>query len=128
MQMMPFTAIRVARLMNDHTFELGRLHLPELNIGYGAYYLSKLVEYYDGNMLLAVAAYNAGPTHVDRWLGAYSNLQTDEFVESISFRETRRYVKSVLRNFNQYRNIYAEKQALVSLPVIPKKRNDMELF
>lgn len=128
MQIMPFTAIRIARLMGDDQFELNRLHMPEVNIGYGAYYLRKLLDYYDGNMLLAVAGYNAGPTHVDRWVGAYSHLGMDEFVESIPFKETRRYVKSVLRNLNQYLNIYSEKPALIKLPPIPDKKSEMELF
>lgn len=128
MQMMPFTAIRIARLMGDQEFSMNRLHMPEINIGYGAYYLRKLLDYYDGNMLLATAGYNAGPTHVDRWLNVFGDLEMDEFVETIPFKETRRYVKTVLRNFNQYRNIYSEKPALVNLPRLPEKRSDMELF
>ncbi|MCX6123257.1 MAG: transglycosylase SLT domain-containing protein, partial [Proteobacteria bacterium] len=115
-------------LMGDQEFEMNRLHMPELNIGYGSFYLSKLLSYYSGNLLLAVAGYNAGPTHVDRWLSSYTGLETDEFIESIPFKETMRYVKSVLRNFNQYRNIYSGNQALVALPAIPLKQGETELF
>jgi soluble lytic murein transglycosylase-like protein len=128
MQIMPFTAIRIARLMGDQEFDLSRLHMPEVNMAYGIFYLRKLLDYYDGNMALGIAAYNAGPANVDRWVAIYGDLPVDEFVESIPFKETRRYVKSVLRNLNQYQNIYSEKQALTSLPEMPKPKAQTELF
>jgi soluble lytic murein transglycosylase-like protein len=128
MQIMPFTAVRIARMMADGRFELPDLHRPEVNIGYGAYYLRKLADYYKGNNLLAVAAYNGGPVSVDRWVQAYGNLEADEFVETIPFRETRRYVKSVLRNFNQYKNVWQQSKALADLPKVPSELDGGEIF
>jgi soluble lytic murein transglycosylase-like protein len=128
MQIMPFTAIRLARVMQDHQFELDHLHQPEINISYAAYYLRMLTQYYRGNTVLAVAAYNGGPTAVDRWLSTFSNLELDEFVETISFRETRRYVKTVFRNFNYYKFIWQQKRALAELPLIPKTTTGNEIF
>jgi soluble lytic murein transglycosylase len=128
MQIMPFTAVRIARLMNDQRFDLTSLHRPEINIGYGAYYLRKLVDYYKGNSLLAVAAYNGGPVSVDRWVQAYGSLEADEFVETIPFRETRRYVKSVFKNFNQYKFVWQQSKALVALPKVPEQVSGTEIF
>ena len=128
MQIMPFTAIRIARVMNDPKFELKNLHVPEVNIGYASFYIRKLLDYYSGNILLAVASYNAGPIAVDRWVSTFSDLDMDELVETISFKETRRYVKTVLRNFNQYKQIYSAKQALTVLPKLPQIPADQEIF
>jgi soluble lytic murein transglycosylase-like protein len=59
-----------------------------------------------GSTELAVAAYNAGENAVDKWRTRYPGLAPDEFVESISFRETRTYVKLVLRDYRTYRRLY----------------------
>jgi soluble lytic murein transglycosylase-like protein len=128
MQIMPFTAIRIARVMGDQSFDLNSLHIPEVNIGYAAYYLRRLMDYYSGNTVLAVAAYNAGPVAVDRWLTTFGHLEPDEFIESISFKETRRYTKTVLRNLNQYHNIYGEKSIFVAIPKLPSTRSQLEIF
>ena len=128
MQLMPFTAIRTARVMNDANFELKNLHTPEVNIGYGAFYVRKLYDYYGGNILLTVASYNAGPIATDRWVSTFSNLEMDELVETMSFKETRRYVKTVLRNFNQYKRIYSTKPALTNLPRIPQLPTNQDIF
>ena len=114
--------------MNDGRFELSDLHRPEVNIGYASFYLRRLVDYYKGNPLLAVAAYNGGPISVDRWVHSYGHLETDEFVETIPFRETRRYVKSVFRNFNQYKSVWQQSKALASLPKVPDGLGGGEIF
>jgi soluble lytic murein transglycosylase len=128
MQIMPFTGVRIARTMGDSRFAVSELHKPEINIGYAAYYIKKLKNYYRGNEVLAVAAYNGGPSSVDRWLGVYGNLELDEFVESIPFRETRRYVKSVIKNYDQYKRIWQKSKALAELPPLPKATTGEEIF
>lgn len=128
MQIMPFTAVRLARVMQDSNFELSRLRQPEINITYAAYYLRMLADYYKGNTILAVAAYNGGPTSVDRWLSNYSNLEMDELVETMSFRETRRYVKSVFRNLNYYKFIWQQTRALAALPGVPPETSGADIF
>jgi soluble lytic murein transglycosylase-like protein len=128
MQIMPFTGVRIARTMGDGVFAVSDLHSPEVNIGYGAYYIKKLINYYRGSEILAVAAYNGGPGAVDRWLGVYQNLEMDEFVESIPFRETRRYVKSVFRNFDNYKRIWQQSKALSALPELPRSTTGGEIF
>lgn len=128
MQIMPFTAIRIARVMNDSRFTLKDLPRPELNIGYGAFYLKMLLDYYKGNPFLAIAAYNGGPVSVDRWVSRFGDLEIDEFVETIPFRETRRYVKTVFKNYNQYKNIWQQSRALTTLPEVPHISPGIEIF
>jgi len=128
MQIMPFTAIRLARIMQDSQFEPTSLAEPEINIGYGSYYLRKLADYYKGNMLLAVAAYNGGPSSVDRWLTNFGNLEMDELIETMSFRETRRYVKSVYKNLAYYKFIWQQTPALASMPKVPDQTTGDEIF
>jgi hypothetical protein len=128
MQIMPFTAVRIARTMNDAQFSLEDLHQPEVNIGYGAFYIKKLIDYYRGNTMLAVAAYNGGPTSVDRWLSQYSDLEVDELIESMPFRETRRYVKTVFRNYDNYKRIWQQTNALAALPTVPKAGSGEDIF
>jgi soluble lytic murein transglycosylase len=78
-----------------------------LNVRLGARYLGELVRRFDGSVALALAAYNAGPTAVSRWMGARGGLDLDEFVEEIPVEETRGYVKRVLRSYAAYRLLYA---------------------
>ena len=61
---------------------------------------------FDGRISAAVASYNAGPAAVARWLRERSAAEDDEWVESIPYDQTRRYVKRVLRSVQAYRVLY----------------------
>lgn len=126
MQLMPYTAMKIAQLINDQNFDATDLAKPEVNIGYGSYYLDKLLRYYGDNPFVAVAAYNGGPVAVNQWLGSCDGCAADEFVESIQYRETRRYVREVMRNYSQYIRIYTGQQALSELPPMPAQLPDGE--
>ncbi len=96
-----------ARLM-AHQLGLGRpsraeLRVPSLSIRLGSRYLGSLVRRFDGSFALALAAYNAGPGTVRRWLGRRDRGEVDEFVEEIPFPETAAFVKRVLSSFAAYR-------------------------
>jgi soluble lytic murein transglycosylase len=69
---------------------------PEYNVRLGAWHLRKLLRRYDGSEVLALAAYNAGPGSVDRWLERSGEVPIDVFVEEIPFEETRAYVRLVI--------------------------------
>jgi soluble lytic murein transglycosylase len=78
----------------------------------GAYYLSDLLNRFYGTEYFALAAYNGGPNRVSKWideLGGASDLDVDIFVDSIPLRETRNYVKKVMRTYQQYKRIYGSR-------------------
>jgi len=103
---MPATAREVSSRLKLGDLTPGRLEEPGLNITLGTHYFAGLLQRYQGNMVLALAAYNAGPGRAERWRQQWQHLPLDEFVESLPFRETRLYVKLVLRNLVHYERLY----------------------
>ncbi|MGL4984429.1 MAG: transglycosylase SLT domain-containing protein, partial [Plesiomonas sp.] len=74
-----------------------QLFQPQTNIQLGTAYLEEVYQQFGRNRILATAAYNAGPSRVNRWLNnANGQLDALAFIESIPFNETRGYVKNVL--------------------------------
>lgn len=111
MQLMPNTARQMARA-SDLTYDRNRLVEPDYNIRLGTSYLALAYEEFQGNPVLATAAYNAGIARVKSWLRNQQNpLALDIWIESIPFRETRNYVKNVLA----YSVIYGAKLGQPSL-------------
>ena len=100
MQITPEAAKDIERHSGGTTFQLGDLSDPEINIRYGTYLLRELLDRYGGDTIAALAAYNAGPTNVDRWGGG------DLAVSGIAFPETRAYVEDVLDKQRAYREKY----------------------
>jgi len=102
MQLMPHTAARLA----GGPVDLRALADPVANVGLGVRYLRRLLDRYDGRVPWAVAGYNAGEPAVDKWQARDPDAAPDVFVESISYRETRTYVKRVLANLRRYQRLY----------------------
>ena len=73
--------------------------------------LKQLVDENDGRLVPAIAAYNAGPGALARWKQRAAGRGGDEFIELISYRETKGYVKAVLRNYRAYRAIAGQSAA-----------------
>lgn len=129
MQIMPYTGLRIAKELDDFQFHYDRLKDPLVNVSYGQYYIKRLLDYYEDNTFMAVAAYNAGPTAVNRWLSACQACEIDEFIESIPYRETRRYVKKVFKNYAVYKGFYEEEFAVEVWPsVFPDHPDGEALF
>ena len=105
MQLMPTTANVVARGLGLAKPAREELFNPQANIQLGTTYVNELLEKFKGNLVHTVAAYNAGPAAVKRWIVRNKGKQADEFVESISYRETRGYVKRVLGSYRVYRTL-----------------------
>lgn len=84
------------------------------------WYLSKLLKRFDNNLIATAAAYNAGPHNVSDWISRYSGKETYLFVEMIPFKETRDYVKKVMRFFMIYSYIYEDEFLNVGLNGIYK--------
>ncbi len=78
------------------------------NAQLGASYLGTQLETYDGSLLLAAAAYNAGPGNANKWIAAFGDPRAKDidpvvWVELIPFQETRKYVQRVFGNYMVYR-------------------------
>lgn len=104
MQLTEETFYDVRRMVGDgeeYTFD-GCWNDPEINIKYGTKYLSYLLELYNNDKIAAIAAYNAGLSNVNGWMGGDGKLQTDE----IDFPETAVYVEKVLKAEKHYNSIY----------------------
>ena len=98
MQIMPHTARRIAKAVEGKSqFGTHRLLNADLSVRFGSWYLGQLYVKFQGQLGLALAAYNGGPHNVVTWLGLKGGLPLDEFVEEIPFTETRQYVKKTLR-------------------------------
>jgi len=114
MQLMPATAQAVAQ-RNGGAVSRNDLFDHETNIRYGVRYLEQLLGQFNGNLVHAVAAYNAGPPIVTSWIQKFGDKEPDEFVESIPYQETRQYVRRVLRSYREYRRLGGEACAVRSL-------------
>ena len=107
MQLLPETAHYIARKTGGTQFTTEDLSTPQINISYGSWYLRYLIDHYDGHKTLAIAAYNAGETNVDKWVADAGGPDRFDETEHIPFPETRHYVKSVLEHERLYRKKYA---------------------
>ena len=105
MQVMPATARETARRYNIPLRSNNQVLNPETNIMLGTAYLNQMMNQFHGNRILATAAYNAGPSRVQRWLENAEYLPYDIWIETIPFDETRQYVQNVLT----YSVIYGQK-------------------
>tara|TARA_B100000686_G_C16759362_1_gene957667 strand:- start:47 stop:2266 length:2220 start_codon:yes stop_codon:yes gene_type:complete len=110
MQLMTYTAKLVAKQAKLPYVKSKLKADPEYNIKLGSYYLTGLLEQYEGSYPFALAAYNAGPRRVKYWKKINGNPQKGKisyvnWVELIKFKETRNYVQRVLENINVYRYI-----------------------
>jgi soluble lytic murein transglycosylase len=107
MQILPETAYFLAKRSGGSRFTVADLATPSVNVAYGSYYLRYLLDHYDGNVMLALAAYNGGLTNVDRWVAQARAAGHPLTVDTIPFPETREYVRRVLDAERAYRTKYA---------------------
>jgi soluble lytic murein transglycosylase len=96
MQLMPSTASYLARKMGLDINSRSEVFDVDTNTSLGTAYLREMLDTFDGNYMLATAAYNAGPGRAKRWAAERECLPADLWVELIPFTETRTYVKRVL--------------------------------
>jgi soluble lytic murein transglycosylase len=101
MQLLPDTATKTAAA-NHLAHDDSKLVAPAQSILLGALYLRELLEKLHQNTALSVAAYNAGPEAIQRWLGHAKGETLDVFIEAIPFVETRGYVARVMGNLARY--------------------------
>lgn len=93
MQLMPDTAEWIAK---ESGLPAENLKSPEENLALGSWYLYYLIDKYDGNLVLALAAYNAGRGNVDEWMERKGWPRDFARIDDIPFPETREFVRSVI--------------------------------
>jgi soluble lytic murein transglycosylase len=110
MQIMPETGEWAARQLRL-PFSPEMLYEPEYNIRLGCWYLASLRDEFGGDLVLSLAAYNAGRSNVKRWLDERQWTGESHRLDQIPFPETRHYVAKVLRDVERYRMIYASERS-----------------
>ena len=106
MQLIPPTARIVAGQIGINGFTTEMLTIPRINIEMGIYYLKQVLDDFNGDVELALASYNAGPNRAADWKTEFYGLEKDEFIEEIPFKETRNYIRRILRSYGAYKAIY----------------------
>lgn len=108
MQLMDTTASEISsNIATDVSFESSQLFDAETNIRIGVKYLSELMKKYEGNLHVALAAYNAGIGNVDRWISEGIINADGSDIENIPYKETNNYVRKIIRDYNIYKQLYA---------------------
>jgi soluble lytic murein transglycosylase len=110
MQITPATARGIAQRTGGTKFVEADLATPQVNISYGSWYLRHLLDAYDGDEVVALAAYNAGRGNVDRWRAQAGGGDLE--AADLPFAETRTYVERVLKARRDYRREYARELGL----------------
>ncbi len=114
MQLLPATARAIAARVPEARPLARDLQDPASNVWLGGWYLGQLAERFPGFLPAQIAAYNAGPTATQGWVDDLADQPTDEFVERITYRETRRYVRRVLETMWTYQVLYGESVTPIS--------------
>ncbi len=120
MQIMPATAKKLSGMLGL-PYSRSRLKTDrDYNLTLGRSYIEGLLERYDQSLILALAAYNAGPARVKRWMKKNGDPRKDDinsldWIEKIPFRETRIYVQRVLSNLQVYRVLLASEPLPMTL-------------
>ncbi|NEW07667.1 lytic transglycosylase domain-containing protein [Paenibacillus sp. SYP-B3998] len=109
MQLMPDTAAWIVESADLAPNTQADLLKAEININLGAWYLNWLIKHYNGNLVYAIAAYNAGQGNVNRWKQNEVWDGTEANINQIPFGETRHYVQRVLYYYEKYTKLYTEK-------------------
>lgn len=108
MQLMDSTALEIAQNLNLDGFESEMLYEPEINIMLGTRYFDILLDKYNQNYYLAVAAYNGGIGNVDDWINKGIINKEGSNIENIPYKETNNYVRKIIRDYKIYQELYNE--------------------
>ncbi|NRB10885.1 MAG: lytic transglycosylase domain-containing protein [Rickettsiaceae bacterium] len=119
MQLVNDTACDTAKSINMKCSIARVTKDPKYNMILGSHYLKELIQEYKGSYILAIAAYNAGPHRVERWLKIHDDprsmkniYKVIDWIELMPFYETRDYVHRILANLQVYRYIISKKNRL----------------
>ncbi len=122
LQIMPETGEQLAKRNGLADFDPNDLYTPEVNIQLGAAYLDELSRRFPDRLSAAIGSYNAGPRAVSSWLvGDRANRDDDVWVEDIPYKQTRSYVKRVLRSLHVYQSFYGQAALMGVSPAAPNE-------
>jgi len=110
MQILPTTAARLAKKYSLPYVRANLTRKKEYNLNLGQFYIRELLEQLSNSYILTLAAYNAGPTRVRRWIKSNGDprdaaIDPIDWIEKIPYRETRNYVQRVIENLHVYRHL-----------------------
>ncbi len=115
-QLMIRTARTVSKKLYGKTVTRRGLRDPATNVSIGAGLLGGLLDHFQGNVAVAVAAYNGGRGAARGWLRQRAHLETDAFVETIPRDQPRRYTMRVIAVSEIYRRLHGVKGPRVRVP------------
>ncbi len=109
MQIMPTTAKLLCKQLKITYNQYKLKNDPQYNIKLGDFYINQLIKQFNGSKILAIASYNAGPKATNRWINDFGDPRKKEniedvidWMESITYKETRNYVQKILENLIIY--------------------------
>ncbi|MFA5014984.1 MAG: tetratricopeptide repeat protein [Actinomycetota bacterium] len=106
MQIMPATGEGIAGQIGISNYNVNMLLDPDTNIRMGTFYLRQQLDNFGQNEFYCVGAYNGGPGRMAGWVSERGNMDIDEFIESITYEQSREYVKIVMGNYYFYQMLY----------------------
>jgi len=109
MQFIPATANDIATQLELHDFRQDHLYNPDTAILFGSQYVANLFKLVPPQPQAVLAAYDAGPHNVARWVARSQSNEADQYVTELGFSETKDYVHKVTTNFWIYQQLYDEK-------------------
>ncbi|MEM9212285.1 MAG: lytic transglycosylase domain-containing protein [Pseudomonadota bacterium] len=120
MQLMPGTAREVSRDLGVAYSQAKLTADWRYNASLGTRYLADMLARYDGSLVLAFVAYNAGPNRANSWIEEYGDprdpsIDAVDWVENIPFRETRNYVMRVMESLHVYRARLSGKAQMIQI-------------
>ena len=120
MQLMPRTAKAISKQLGIPFDKRLLVTEPLYNITLGTNYVAALLKDYQGCYALALAAYNAGPARLKRWLRRYGDPRKEEisvidWIESVPYSETRNYIQGVIETMEVYRVLLERQQSISAL-------------
>ena len=110
MQLMPSTAVRIAKKYSLPYTRKKLINDKSYNLKLGQLYIQMLLLMFDNSYVLTLAAYNAGPNRVKRWIQNNGDprdqdIDSIDWIEKVPFSETRNYIQRVMENLHIYREL-----------------------
>ena len=109
MQLLPRVAQKTAEISKVPYSSVDDLYHPKTNLSLGIFHLRQLLDKFDNQFIMAVASYNAPEDAVRNWVKDRFHNNPVEFIEDIPYKETRLYVKLVMRNLIFYQSLFSDK-------------------